>query len=329
MRKNILFNLFLILMVSFSLTLLSGCQIVYEPTPDDGDKVEDTYVYSFLAPSGTPSLSLATLFDNNSQVKYEIVAGANPLVAAITSGSHDFVVAPVNVGAKLYANNQKYKLVKTIVWGNFYIASLSEISSINDLEGKTITAFSQNSSPDIMLQAVLDYYGLKDKVTVEYVDAVTTANSMMMSGQAEIIVSAEPSISVLKNKKTIYTIDLQAEWNKLTEGKSFPQAGLFVNVDLLAEDKKENTLAFINKVLEKLEDHKTPAKLAAAAVKIDSSFETIGAANLEKAIPNCWISLKTKAEEQAAISYYAQKLIDLGLGAQIGGSVPSEEFYLE
>ena len=324
MKKNVLLNLFIVVMLLFGVTVLTSCDNNQNQggTPDD-------YTYTFLAPSGTPSLALATLFDNNTQVDYEIVAGANPLVAAITSGSHDFVVAPVNVGAKLYANNQKYKLVKTIVWGNFYIASLSPINSVADLEGKTITAFSQNSSPDIMLKAVLDYYGLTDKVTVEYVDAVTTANSMMMSGQAEIVISAEPSISVLKNKKTIYTIDLQSEWNKLSDGNSFPQAGLFVNVELLAEDKKENTLAFIDKILEKLEDHKNPSVLAASAVKIDSSFETVGAANLEKAIPNCWIDLKTKAEEKAAISYYAQKLIDLGLGAQIGGSVPSEEFYLE
>ena len=322
MKNKILLSISMILMLLFSITLLTSC---------GGDKPDSTddHVYSFLAPSGTPSLALATLFDNNPQVDFEIVGGANPLVAALTSGSHDFVVAPVNVGAKLYASNQKYKLVKTIVWGNFYIASLSEITSINDLEGKTITAFSQNSSPDIMLKAVLDAYGLTDKVTIEYVDAVTTANSMMMSGQAEIIVSAEPSISVLKNKKNVYTIDLQSEWNKLSGGSSFPQAGIFVNTELLAEDKKANTMAFIDKVLSKVEDYKNPSVLAASAVKIDTSFETVGAANLEKAIPNCWISLKELDEEKEAIKYYAEKLIALGLGAQIGGSVPSEAFYLE
>ncbi len=324
LSKKIL-NLMIVLLIMFGFVSLSGCQD--NQTQNSGG--DEKHVYSFLAPTGTPSLALATVFDNNTEVEYEIVAGANPLIAAITSGSHDFVVAPVNVGAKLFANNQKYKLVKTIVWGNFYIASLSEISSVEDLEGKTITAFSQNSSPDIMLKAVLDAYGLTDKVIIEYVDAVTTANSMMMAGQAEIIVSAEPSISVLKNKKTIYTIDLQSEWNKLSEGSSFPQAGLFVNADLLKDDKKEATMNFINKVLEKIEDYKTPSVLAASAVKIDTSFETVGTANLEKAIPNCWIAIKTLEEEKAAINYYAQKLIDLGLGAQIGGSKPSEEFYVK
>ena len=324
LSKKIL-DLVIVLLLVFGLASLSGCQ----DNQQQGDGGDEKQVYSFLAPTGTPSLALATVFDNNSEVEYEIVAGANPLVAALTSGSHDFVVAPVNVGAKLFASNQKYKLVKTIVWGNFYIASLTEIKSVNDLEGKTITAFSQNSSPDIMLKAVLDAYDLTEKVAIEYVDAVTTANSMMMSGQAEIIISAEPSISVLKNKKTIYTIDLQKEWNQLSGGSSFPQAGLFVNADLLTDENKAKTMDFIKEILEKIEDYKTPSVLAAAAVKIDTSFETVGAANLEKAIPNCWIALKEKTEEQQAIKYYAEKLIALGLGAQIGGAVPSEAFYLE
>ena len=134
MKKKILLNLFLVLTLVLSFTLLVGCNKNQDSDGDgnQGGDVVDSHVYSFIAPSGTPSLALSTLFDNNPQVKYEIVAGANPLVAALTSGSHDFIVAPVNVGAKLYANNQKYKLVKTIVWGNFYIASLSEIDSIED-----------------------------------------------------------------------------------------------------------------------------------------------------------------------------------------------------
>ncbi len=318
-RKQIL-NLLLILALVVSMSFMTGCK---------DDKLEDDHVYSFMAPSGTPSLAFATLFDNNPRVTYEIVSGSQPLIAAFTSGSHDFIVAPVNVGAKLFANKAQYKLVKTIVWGNFYLASLTEINSLQDLEGKTITAFSQNSSPDIMLKVLLEASGLKDKVTIEYTDSVTSANSLLMSGKAEIIVSAEPSISVLKTKKDIYTIDMQEEWNKVSDGNSFPQAGLFVNTNLLTDELKENTMAFINVVLSKIEDYKNPETLAASAVKIDTAFETIGVDNLEKAIPNCWIALKELEEDKAAIEYYAEKLISLGLGAQIGEAKPSEEFYLE
>ena len=286
-----LFKFLLVLILLFNLGVLASCGDD-DVTPSAPSKEK----YTFLAPSGTPSLALSTLFDGNELV----------------------------VGAKLFANKPNYKLVKTIVWGNFYIASLSEITSVNDLEGKTITAFSQNSSPDIMLQAVLDAYGLKDKVNVEYVDSVQTANSMLMSGQAEITITAEPSASVLRNKKTLYTIDLQQEWSKLSDGNSFPQAGLFVNVDLL---EYEGIDEFIEEVITRIEDYKTPSVLAESAVKIDDSFKNVGVEALTKAIPNCWISIKSKEEQQAAIKYYAEKLVELGLGAQIGGGAPSEDFY--
>jgi NitT/TauT family transport system substrate-binding protein len=316
--KKLLKVLFLLVLL-FNLGVLASCGDD-DVTPNAPTKEK----YTFLAPSGTPSLALSTLFDGNELVEYEIVAGSNPLIAGFTSKEYDFIVAPVNVGAKLFANKPNYKLVKTIVWGNFYIASLSEITSVNDLEGKTITAFSQNSSPDIMLQAVLDAYGLKGKVNVEYVDSVQTANSMLMSGQAEITITAEPSASVLRNKKTLYTIDLQQEWSKLSGGKSFPQAGLFVNVDLL---EYEGIDEFIEEVITRIEDYKTPSVLAESAVKIDDAFKNVGVEALTKAIPNCWISIKSKEEQQAAIKYYAEKLVALGLGTQIGGGAPSEDFY--
>lgn len=310
------FKFLLVLILLFNLGVLASC--------GDQENAPVKEKYTFLAPSGTPSLALATLFDGNEKVEYEIVAGSNPLVAGFTSKEYDFIVAPVNVGAKLYANSPNYKMVKTIVWGNFYIASLSEITSIEDLEGKTITAFSQNSSPDIMLQVVLDAYGLRDKVNIEYVDSVQTANSMLMSGQAEITITAEPSTSVLRNKKTLYTIDLQQEWSKISDGNSFPQAALFVNVDLLEYDGVNE---FIEEVIDRIEDYKDPSLLAASAVKIDDSFKSVGVDALVKAIPNCWINIKSKEEQMASVAFYASKLVELGLGAQIGGGAPSEDFY--
>ena len=84
---------------------------------------------------------------------------------------------------------------------------------------------------------------------------------------------------------------------------------------------------FIEEVITRIEDYKTPSVLAESAVKIDDAFKNVGVEALTKAIPNCWISIKSKEEQQAAIKYYAEKLVSLGLGAQIGGGAPSEDFY--
>ena len=41
-------------------------------------------------------------------VNYEIVGGSDPLVSAFTNATHDIIVAPVNLGAKLYKANGNY-----------------------------------------------------------------------------------------------------------------------------------------------------------------------------------------------------------------------------
>ena len=63
MKKRVLLNLFLILTLLFSVTVLTGCNKQKDDN-NPGGEVVDNHVYSFIAPSGTPSLALSTLFDN-------------------------------------------------------------------------------------------------------------------------------------------------------------------------------------------------------------------------------------------------------------------------
>jgi hypothetical protein len=159
-------------------------------------------------------------------------------------------------------------------------------------------------------------------VTYSYVDDVATANSLLLTGQASYIVSAEPSISNLKAKKTIYTLDLQDEYSKATNVNSYPQAGIFVKKDrandlktLLQEMKQDinNTIA-------------SPSTNAKYATEISSTFATIGEAVLTSAIPNCHFGFSTS--QKASIETYFLNMEKIGLSAAYGGSLPDENFYL-
>ena len=86
--------------------------------------VDETPV-SIICPSGTPALGLANYYDSVKGASFEIVNGADPLVAAFGTKSHDLIVAPVNLGAKFYNTNENYVLAKTFVWGNLFLASKS------------------------------------------------------------------------------------------------------------------------------------------------------------------------------------------------------------
>ena len=183
---------------------------------------------SVIVPSGTPSLAVMNYIKENSDSKVEVVEGSDPLIAAFANTSYDAIIAPVNLGAKFYnSGTSSYILAKTIVWGNLYIASSENITSIDDLNGEKLVVFGKNSTPDIITRIVL---GAKENlnVEIEYVSDVQTANSLLVSGKAKYIVTAEPSISKIKDQKGLKTLDLQEEYSKVTGETSYPQAGIFI-----------------------------------------------------------------------------------------------------
>lgn len=285
------------------------------------EEVTDEKV-SVMAPTGTPTLGIAKALEEEF-INEKIVSGADLLIAEFTKGEYDIIVAPVNLGAKFYNENDnfKYQLYKTIVWGSYYLASTSEIESFESLEGKTITVFGKNSTPDVVFRTLVASKNMN--VTIEYVDDVNTANQFLMSGKAEIIVSAEPSITKISGTKTIYTLDLQNEWMKLTGSIHLPQAGIFVN-------KERITNASVQKALEKMKESvllatTNPAELVKSACAVDSSLAKIGEEILNQAISKC--NLMIDENQKAAIEFYFSKVMELNLGATIGGKLPDENFY--
>lgn len=285
------------------------------------EEVTDEKV-SVMAPTGTPTLGIAKALEEEF-IDEKIVSGADLLIAEFTKGEYDIIVAPVNLGAKFYNENDnfKYQLYETIVWGSYYLASTSEIESFESLEGKTITVFGKNSTPDVVFRTLVASKNMN--VTIEYVDDVNTANQFLMSGKAEIIVSAEPSITKISGTKTIYTLDLQNEWLKLTGSIHLPQAGIFVN-------KERITNASVQKALEKMKESvllatTNPAELVKSACAVDSSLAKIGEEILNQAISKC--NLMIDENQKAAIEFYFSKVMELNLGATIGGKLPDENFY--
>lgn len=279
---------------------------------------------SIIAPSGTPALALANYKVAHSEATFDITEGSDGLIAAFGSKSHDVVVAPVNLGAKFYNTNENYVLAKTFVWGNLFLASKSDLTSFEDINNKKLVVFGKNSTPDIITQILIKEKNLT--VEIEYVTAVSDANTLLVSGKADYIVTAEPAISKIKEAKGIKTIDLQEEYSKLTNTNSYPQAGIFIKKEA-KEDKK--ILAVVDALVDSVKETKNePDASAENAVAISDTFQTLGKDTLVKAIPNCHYNILDKEDEKKAVNKYLQFLLDLGFGKQVGEKLPGEEFFL-
>ena len=128
-------------------------------------------VYTFMAPDGAPALAISKLiYDNDNlgtgaSIGYSVIT-ATQVSLNLSSGTADFIVAPVNLASKLYkAGSNDYVMVAVITHGNFYILSTSPIS-VKDLNGKQVAVPNQGAVPDWTFKMVLTKNNL-DYVTVE------------------------------------------------------------------------------------------------------------------------------------------------------------------
>ena len=124
-----------------------------------------------VAPDGAPALAIAKFindgenFGTNKTFNYTVVS-SDKIGGAVSKGTGDIVIIPVNAASKLYkANaNNKYKLVSVVTHGNLYIMSTEKINSFKDLKDKTIGVIGQGLVPDLTFKAVLKKNSMSVKI---------------------------------------------------------------------------------------------------------------------------------------------------------------------
>jgi len=275
---------------------------------------------SVMVPSGAPALAQIFVQDS-SRYEVDVVIGADPLVAALASGSHDFVFAPTNVGAKLYtAAGIDYKFLAAVTFGNYFLVSNQEDEfTLASLEGKEIVVFGQNATSDIILQFILDEMGVD--ATLTYVDSVTTANSTYIADDTKIIMTAEPSLSVLAiTVPGFQFIDLQEEYESITGESSYPQAGVFGKTTL--------TNAQIDRFLTDLEASVTLVNSNhSLAISKSIEFEYgFTEAVLNTAIARSHLGYVSAMDVKADLETYFNIILAMN-PTLLGGVLPDDDFY--
>lgn len=196
-----------------SLTMMTGCK--------------KTKIH-LLVPTGGPQYATAYL-QKDASYEMTVVSGAEALTAGFNDIGYDVIIAPVNLGAKMFQAKPNYPLIGVITWGNYYLISEStiDLSQMNRLE---VIAFGENQIPDFLIQFIFDHYNLE--VDITYLDSVAAIAGAYILDSSKVYLIAEPSMSVLETKKSLQYIDLQAEYQAITGSAGFPQAGVFAKKGL-------------------------------------------------------------------------------------------------
>jgi NitT/TauT family transport system substrate-binding protein len=278
--------------------------------------------YTVLAPSGSPALAALLLKNDPDRFALDIVNGSDPLLAAFASKSHDAILAPTNLGAKLYQGGLDYVYAGTITWGNFYLfARTPEPFNLQDLHEKTIVSFGQNQISDIILKYILQENGIV--AGFQYVDSVAAAAQIVLNDSTRVVLTAEPTHSSLLAMTAVHSsFDLQAEYARLTGSESYPQAGLFLKKSLSKAKKTELIEAF-------------QASIAYWETSLDEAADLavtleygIAKSVLLTAIPGSRIRFENALDSRADLETLFSMIL-LRQPALIGGALPDDDFYYQ
>ena len=270
------------------------------------------------APNGAPAIAVSTIAEEHPE-QFSFVE-ADTIAAEFANATADFIIAPINAGAKLFkAGKSTYQLAAVITWGNLVFASQKENFKIEDIEGSVLTLFGENTINASVALYILEKKGIHP-ASVEYLAGASHTQQLLLSEPDAIVMTAEPAATaaMLKNE-AIKTISLNDEMQIIAGVEGYTQAGLFVKAET-AEKDPEGVKAYLNAVQE-------------ASGLIESELEKVVNATVSlqilpnakiatQAIPKCGIHYVPATEAKEQVELTAN--IDL---TQFGGSIPADEFY--
>ncbi len=271
------------------------------------------------APLGAPSIAVATMAEKDPE-NFSLIA-ADTIAAEFARKEADFIIAPVNAGAKLFkAGKSTYRLAAMITWGNLVFASQRDGFTLEDMNGATVTLFGEETINASVALFVMDQLGIVP-AEISYLADASQTQQLLLTDPDAIVMTAEPAVTAAQMKKPeITSYLLTDELKKISGYEGFAQAGLFVREETISDHGDEVAV-----YLEQIQ----------AAAAVDTNLEDIvrAAVALEilpnekvatAAIPRCGIRYVSAAEAREMVEYTAN--IDL---SQFGGEMPADDFYYD
>ena len=287
---------------------------------------------------GPTSLGLLFLMDKANKgetantYEFRMATGADEILPLMVKGDLDIALIPANVASILYHKTQGgVEVIDINTLGVLYMVSGEDgLTDFTDLKGKTIYLTGKGTTPDYVLQYLLNANGMSvDDVTLEYKSEATEVASVLAEDPTAIGLLPQPFVTAacMQNDAMKVIFDLNEEWNKVqgASGSSMVTGVTVVRKEFL-EENEEAVKAF-------MEEHKASAEAinadpaTGAALAVEAQIvakEPIA----QQAIPGCNITYMDKADMKQALSGYLDVLFHQD-SQSIGGGLPESDFYYD
>lgn len=304
-----------------SAVLLGGCAT---------KPVEPLEVAALNGPTGIGMVQMLEEMEGAENPKYNIVLYQSPdeIVGKVVSGELDIACVPSNLGAVLYNKTEGgIKLLGMNTLGVLYIVENGQtVQNIEDLKGKTILSSGKDSTPEFVLNYILNEAGLVpgEDVTVEFMGNHSDIASKLMAEEGTIALLPEPFVTTVlaKDENIRMAIDVNEAWNNLNQ-MDLPMGIIVANANVVKDNAKgieaflEDYEASVKFVDENLED-------AAALVE---KFGIVPNAALAKvAIPKCNIVYRDSSDSEDSLNKFYE-ILEQANPKAVGGKLPDEAFY--
>lgn len=287
----------------------------------------DDTVIRIAALKGPTGMGMAPLMNKEQYPKYNVTVGSDPsaVTSAFIAGEYDIAALPVNVAAVLYNKLEGDVVMLGInTLGVLYVLENgNEIASMSDLSGKTLYATGQGSTPEYILNYLLEKNGLSD-VTVEFKAEHSELAALMADGSVTLGMMPEPNVTatMVKNESLRVALDLTEEWSKVTDTKLVQ--GVIIARRSFVNEHKGLVDGFIAEYGKAVELINTASDEACQMIVDAEILPAVPVA--KKAIPRCNIVLITGSEMKAAASAMYEILFAAD-AKSVGGKLPGEDLY--
>ena len=301
-----------------------------EPTPAE-PALDTELPVNIMTLNGTTGFGMAKLIADKTagtaalNYNISVETDASNVTAALINGTVDIAALPTNAASVVYNKTQGAVQVLALnTRGVLYVVADSSetITSLADLEGKTVYAPAQN--PTFIAQYLFQANGVDVTVDNTYAQPADL-NTAVAAGEVSIAVLPEPMVTVArsKNPDLVVALDLTEEWDKVAPAGSLVQ-GCVVARTAFVQENPAAVAAFLEEYGASIEGLTTDIEGTAAKIEALGIFTK--AAVAAKAIPNCNVCFITGEPMRAALNEFLT--IMHGVAPQsVGGAVPADDFY--
>ncbi|HBH12780.1 MAG: Putative lipoprotein [Clostridiales bacterium 38_11] len=284
---------------------------------------------------GPTSMGMIRLFEEQSlnsdsySVEYIAESAPDALTAKIINNEIQIAAVPTNLASILFNKTEgdvQFLALNTL--GVIHIVGSLDINKLSDLKGETLHISGKGATPDYAVNYMLQSLGLIDDVELIFYPDHASLAQAVMAGDAKVAVLPQPFVTqvTMQSDKIRLLVDLNQEWDKITNGTSVLAMGCLIVNKHFAENNRDFILDFLREYEESVNWVNSNTKEAGILI---AKHGILPSSNLaESAIPASAIVYQSAQDSKADIDNFLQILMDYNPSA-IGGKLPDESFYFK